>query len=462
MATLTTDRLLKGTDLTPVGAGHSVEVFALSENERLTLTYSIGAGNFGLPEDGFLSVEGGTVTITAEEFIADDVDTITVEGPFDGDVTLSGGEPDGDGTGGGVTGVTPPPDLPDGGLTAGGDITTTSGNPPTGGGVTPVALTNADAPDEETGEITIEIIGDDLFLNGASGAVNEVRVLIGAAGDPAPQSTTVFSDLALELDDIYGFLQSPDGVLSGEFQRFLRKGDDHITGGEGGDLVKGLGGDDTLNGGASADRLHGGDGFDFVTYADAGDGVRIDLSNAAPSRGDAHGDKFIEIEGVIGGQFDDHLRGHTGDEIIRGEDGQDRILGRAGDDVLDGGNGDDEIIGGRGADTMTGGEGQDTFIFYSHRQSGVGDGARDVITDYSREDGDLIDLSRLDADATSSGAQAFAFIGAGAFADAGQIRINQSSGDSTVVQADRNGDGAADFEIELTGVINLTVADFIF
>ncbi len=69
------------------------------------------------------------------------------------------------------------------------------------------------------------------------------------------------------------------------------------------------------------------------------------------------------------------------------------LYGTEGDDLLIGGDGDDLIVGGKGSDTLTGGEGNDTFKW---TESDL-DGHRDVITDFSRENGnnDVIDLKDL-------------------------------------------------------------------
>lgn len=73
-------------------------------------------------------------------------------------------------------------------------------------------------------------------------------------------------------------------------------------------------------------------------------------------------------------------RGTRSADTLEGGDGVDFISGRGGRDILNGGDGDDFLNGGRGRDIMTGGDGADWFVF----------GRRDVITDFSIEDGDSI------------------------------------------------------------------------
>ena len=126
-----------------------------------------------------------------------------------------------------------------------------------------------------------------------------------------------------------------------------------------------------------------------------------------------------------------------------------------GQDVLDGGDGNDLIDGGGGADLMTGGAGADIFRF----EGGDTGLSADRITDFLAGT-DHIDLSAIDANSGAVGDQAFAFIGASTFSGAsGQLRYVYDGAD-TWIEADIDGDGAADFQIVLTGNVTLTAADF--
>jgi hypothetical protein len=145
------------------------------------------------------------------------------------------------------------------------------------------------------------------------------------------------------------------------------------------------------------------------------------------------------------------------------EDGTFRVFGGKGDDVIIGGKGDDIIVGGRGQDTMTGGLGNDTFRYVTIADSpAMGD--RDGIQDFTV--GDIIDLSRVDADTTagSPGDQAFTFIDDDNFGGvAGQLRFELSSGNIWLVQGDTDGDGISDFEffVTVTDSNPITSGDFI-
>ncbi|MBX9459327.1 MAG: cadherin domain-containing protein [Rhizobium sp.] len=146
-------------------------------------------------------------------------------------------------------------------------------------------------------------------------------------------------------------------------------------------------------------------------------------------------------------------------EVTRGSSGNDRLKGDATPDVLKGGAGDDRLIGGGGADRLSGGAGADTFVFTAVRHSTPD--AFDVITDFNGRRGDIIDLSRIDADTGRSGNQSFDFIGRDDFSGtAGELRFEKSNG-RTVVEADVDGDGDADFVLHLLGGMNLKEDFFI-
>ena len=140
-------------------------------------------------------------------------------------------------------------------------------------------------------------------------------------------------------------------------------GNDRLEGGAGDDVLSAGAGDDILNGGSGADRLSGGTGFDFADYGGAG-GVTADLSDVSLNTGDAAGDVYNSIEGLLGSAETDILSGDGFDNAIFGGQGDDKLAGRNGNDTLDGGYGKDYLSGGAGADELRGGEGFD-FADYS-------------------------------------------------------------------------------------------------
>lgn len=111
----------------------------------------------------------------------------------------------------------------------------------------------------------------------------------------------------------------------------------------------------------------------------------------------------MEFTGTAG---NDKISGNAGPDIIEGLDGNDTLSGLGGNDTIYGGKGNDVLRGGDGDDWLRGDQGRDTFVF-----SGFNDGKRttDTIADYSRSQGDKIDLgpggaSRVAAEAFVDGA----------------------------------------------------------
>jgi trimeric autotransporter adhesin len=108
-------------------------------------------------------------------------------------------------------------------------------------------------------------------------------------------------------------------------------GHDWLRGQQGNDTLNGDAGDDTLEGGAGADVLAGGEGFDFASYAQGG-AVTASLANPALNSGEAAGDGYAGIEGLIGSAAADHLVAASGGSVLAGGDGGDTLEGGAGTD----------------------------------------------------------------------------------------------------------------------------------
>ena len=173
---------------------------------------------------------------------------------------------------------------------------------------------------------------------------------------------------------------------------------------------------------------------------------------------------------LLGGPGDDTLDGGAGADQLSAGNGNDLLIGGAGSDALFGNAGNELLIGGSGFDYLSGGAGADIFKF------GPGDftrddqfGIRDMIGDFSVVEGDKIDLSLIDANGGLAGDQAFTFLAAvnAAFTGvAGQLRWERvdllgTIWDSTFIYGDLNGDRIADFEIQLSGLVSLSIGDFV-
>lgn len=158
---------------------------------------------------------------------------------------------------------------------------------------------------------------------------------------------------------------------------------------------------------------------------------------------------------IIGTSAGNILRGTAAADHIFGLGGNDVIIGAGGTDWIEGGTGNDRIEGGLRADLLNGGSGRDTFIFRTTGESGLGDSA-DTIQDFTRGS-DLIDLRSIDANSNAPYNQAFTFIAAAEFSGAaGQLRFQGG-----VVYGDTNGDGHADFQINVAVDVALTATNFL-
>jgi Ca2+-binding RTX toxin-like protein len=142
-------------------------------------------------------------------------------------------------------------------------------------------------------------------------------------------------------------------------------GHNHLIGGAGADALDGGGGDDDLDGGAGGDALFGGSGFDYARYDSAPVGVYANLLNPSVNNGDAAGDSYSSIEGLVGSAQADVLAGDHGANALYGMAGDDALVGNGGNDTLAGGAGDDVLEGGAGDDALDGEAGNDVFAFYA-------------------------------------------------------------------------------------------------
>ena len=122
-------------------------------------------------------------------------------------------------------------------------------------------------------------------------------------------------------------------------------------------------------------------------------------------------------------------------------------------------------VGGAGRDSLKGEAGGDVFQFAALADTGNSSSTRDKITDFTAGQ-DAIDVAMLDADSSADGNQTFGFIGTAMFGGAaGELRFQQpaataTAGAKTIVSGDLDGDGFADFQIELSGLVLLSAADF--
>ena len=205
-------------------------------------------------------------------------------------------------------------------------------------------------------------------------------------------------------------------------------------------------GNDTIDGGGGADTMAGGAGNDSY-YVDQTTDVITEL------KGGGIDSVKSSVTYTLSADVDNLTL--TGTAAIN-------ATGNIGKNVLVGNKGANLITGGKGQDIMTGGLGADTFDFNSTVESAA-TLKHDQIKDFVHLT-DKIDLSTIDANSTGTGNAVFTFLeGLGtAFTPgtAGQVHF-VTSGTNTMIEGDTNGDAIADFQIELTGTVGLTGADFI-
>lgn len=249
-------------------------------------------------------------------------------------------------------------------------------------------------------------------------------------------------------------------------------GNDRLDGGTGADQLNGGGGNDTLLGGAGNDKINGNAGGDSMSGGAGNDSIFVDNVGDSVTENLNEGTDTVSasISWTLGANVERLvLTGSansdgTGNELgnnISGNAGANHLYGMAGSDALNGGAGNDWIEGGAGRDVISGGTGADQFVFRGGDFGGTTTAACDVIRDFISLDGDRINLQPVDANALVGGDQAFTLIGTSAFDGhtAGQLRYEVIGG-NTYVQGDTNGDGVADFWIQLDGLHTLSSADF--
>jgi Ca2+-binding RTX toxin-like protein len=155
----------------------------------------------------------------------------------------------------------------------------------------------------------------------------------------------------------------------------------------------------------------------------------------------------------LGGAADTARRGSEADTLT----GIEGAVGSSAADRFTGDGGRNFFQGGAGKDTYTLGDGRDVVDLDRAAHSGPTSGARDVVADFAHLVDDL-DLAGIDADATAAGDQAFRFVGTAALTGAGQVGYFTSGG-NTVVRASTDADGAAELQVQLNGLVSLTVDD---
>ncbi|MCW5750755.1 MAG: type I secretion C-terminal target domain-containing protein [Alphaproteobacteria bacterium] len=215
------------------------------------------------------------------------------------------------------------------------------------------------------GTYQLDDAGDRVIETANGGERDRVELTYGAAGETLPA-------IALGSGRFAGIEQL----------RYLGQANDTLTGGSGNDV---------LDGGAGRDRMIGGAGDDLYIVDDAGDRI---------VEGAQQGFDNVEVRGLAAWTLGANLEGlrYVGQGNFRGAGNglHNYIEGGDGADTLSGAAGNDTLVGGAGADLLTGGTGADVFRL-------LADGASDTVTDFSRAQGDRIDIRSLLQDLPAGG-----------------------------------------------------------
>jgi Ca2+-binding RTX toxin-like protein len=148
-------------------------------------------------------------------------------------------------------------------------------------------------------------------------------------------------------------------------------GNDFLSGLAGNDQLYGGADNDLLDGGIGADYLDGGTGFDLATYADSQTGLFATLATPGSSTGDAAGDIYISIEGLVGSYGDDTLvTTRSGRNQLWGSSGNDSLYALGGHNYINGGNDNDSIYSNGGYNAIDGDAGID-IVRYDYATSGI-------------------------------------------------------------------------------------------
>ncbi|WFU66881.1 hypothetical protein [Bradyrhizobium brasilense] len=218
-----------------------------------------------------------------------------------------------------------------------------------------------------------------------------------------------------------------------------------IRAGGGDDIIKAGVGNDVIDGGYGNDEMYGGLGNDTYLFNSPGDKA-IEL----PNQGIDTISSSVSISTLPLNVENATLTGYGWNNLI-GSTAWNVLTGNSGNNTLSGALGNDTLIGKLGKDTLTGGGGLDKMVLETLADSGVAFSTRDVINTFAH--GDKIDVSPIDANNTVAGNQPFTFVDHFGHA-AGQLQWDLTGISTTgvkgyLVQGDVNGDGAADFSLQI-------------
>jgi Ca2+-binding RTX toxin-like protein len=285
------------------------------------------------------------------------------------------------------------------------------------------------------------------------------------------------TDATKILDDRFVGSLASEHVTAGNGRDLLygNAGNDYLDGGDGIDVLDGGDGNDTLigGGGEGPNILKGGKGNDVYKFKEKVDIIidsggldaRVVSKTTTLSSNDKlfeglaadetlKASKTVNLKGTAKANI---LLGHSGKNTLDGLAGNDLLEGRGGNDKLLGGAGNDRLTGGLGSDALDGGAGKDAFVFDAALGSGV-----DKITGFSTRD-DTIVLDKFVFAALGAGKLASSYFVTGTAAKDADDRIiyNKTTG---ALSYDADGIGSAAAAIKFATLdknLKLAAADFL-
>ncbi|MBC7918910.1 MAG: type I secretion C-terminal target domain-containing protein, partial [Rhodoferax sp.] len=194
-------------------------------------------------------------------------------------------------------------------------------------------------------------------------------------------------------------------------------GVDTLNGTAGNDAINALAGNDKVEAGAGDDVVYAGNSSTTLTFANVAAHAFMTSADTTGNLVNASGSLLVSeanADVVGGGAGNDALFGEAGSDLLYGGAGNDYLSGGDGIDGLRGGAGNDLLEGGKGSDVLRGDLGSDVFAWSLGDQDaalgtanaggsnayGVGatikvSGTTDLVMDFSKTDGDALDLRDL-------------------------------------------------------------------
>jgi Ca2+-binding RTX toxin-like protein len=274
--------------------------------------------------------------------------------------------------------------------------------------------------------------GDDWFLQETLSGVDR---LFGDAGTDTIDYSAAGVGVTVQLN---GWSSIAGGAVLATFT-----GIENVIGTSSNDALIGSAADNRIIGGQGADWLVGGDGADWFVQGLEGGGVDR-LFGGTPGSADAGADT-IDYSGANAAvivQLSGYATTGTGSVTLATFSGIENAVGTAFHDALVGNASDNRLTGGRGSDWLVGGGGADVFVY-----NAITDGG-DTINGFSRADGDLIDLSAIDANPATQVDDDFTFSASRMPGLAGEVVVTAFA-DSSTVSVYLDGDMFADMILQV-------------